>query len=152
MKKKHLNLIDIVLILLVLAVAAGAYLITHQDDTAEAIPCTYVIEAPGVSTENQNAAKPGDQVVDNIRNYVLGTVTEVKSVPYTMPVLNEQTDTVVNVPVEDKVTLLITVEVGVHMTDSRILTENEVIIRIGQELNFFAGGLHSKGTIVDIKR
>lgn len=153
-KKKHPNFIDIILIVLILAVAAVAYLISHRGggDVQTLIPCTYTIEVSELNEDMASCVKVGDALVDNVRHYAIGTVTKVEVVPYTVSVPDETAGVIRAVEVPGKINLLLTVEVQTVQNESSIYTESGYLIRIGTEVSCAGGSMYCVGRIIDIER
>jgi hypothetical protein len=151
--KRHPNFFDILLILLILLAAAGAYLLSHQGtDSATLRTRTYRIELQGLRSSMADALQPGDTATDTVKNLDLGTITAVEVQPYTVGVTDEEAGVVRQVEMEDYVTLWITLEVETTETDSQISTTSGYVLRTGTSVSVAAGDLVASGYILDVER
>lgn len=152
-KRKHPNFFDILFILLILAVAAAAYLLSHQTPTTQDTTVrTYKIELDHLQTSMADCVAVGDTVTDTVRNLDMGTVTAVEVLPYTAAVSDEDANVVRQVPVEGYVTLWLTVEAETLETDTAIVTESGYTLRTGVSISCAVGTLVGSGYVLGIER
>lgn len=152
-RRLHPNFFDILFLVLILAVAVVAYLLSHSSDTRgkEVITRTYRLELEYLQEDMADCVAVGDAVTDNIQNYDLGTVTAMEVVPYTASVNNEEAGTVDQVPVEGYISLWLTVEVDTVETDSAITTVSGYDLRTGKAVSCSVGMLTSAGYILAVE-
>ncbi len=152
-KRKRPNFIDIILILLVIAVAFVAYYLSHKDAASEEIvKRTYVIEITELEPSMAQCVSVGDKVIDNIKNYDMGVVTVVEQVPALTTVLNEETGEYLQVEYPDKITLNITVEADTQESEKEITTVGGYTLRIGASISCTIGTLKGTGYIIGLDR
>mgnify|MGYP004480631261 FL=1 len=150
---KHPNFFDIVFIVLILALAAGAYWVSHDSTRdKDLVSRSYVIELDHIQEDMVQYAAPGDSVTDNVKNQAMGTVTAVEVVPCTVSVTDEATGTIKQVPVEGYVSLLLTVQADTTETDSQIATKDGYVLRVGTSVSCSVGALTSAGYILSVDR
>ena len=112
-KRARFNLIDTLIVLLILAIAAAvAYIFFFNglDDTQNVHTIQYTVVVRAVPNEYVNNVKRGDHVVDSAQHYQLGTVVDYRYEP-----AKKETNDVVNgqgalATYENKSDLYITIE------------------------------------------
>ncbi len=151
--RRHPNFFDIIFIVLILALAGGAYWVSHDGTSGqELVSRSYVIELSHLQADMARYAAVGDRVTDNVKNQAMGTVTAVETIPYTISVTDEAAGTVKQVPVEGYVSLRITVQTDTTETDSQIATGDGYVLRVGTAVSCAVGGLTSAGYIIQVDR
>lgn len=151
--RRHPNFFDVIFIVLILALAGGAYWVSHDGTSGqELVSRSYVIELNHLQADMAQYAALGDRVTDNVKNQDMGTVMALETVPYTIPVADEAAGTVKQVPVEGYVSLRITVQTDTTETDSQVATEDGYILRVGTSVSCAVGGLTSAGYIIQVDR
>lgn len=151
-KKRKPNFFDVLLVVLVILVAVVAYVISHSNVGKEVVTRTYVVEIADLKEGMEDAVKPGDKVVDKIKNYDMGVVTAVEAVPHTYSVVDEETGVMKQAVVPGSICLLITVEAETIESDDRIATTGGYIIRTGTAVSCSAGKLTGSGYILEVER
>lgn len=152
--RKRLNFFDLLIVLLLLAVVAVAYLLSH-DSTPTAkniIPRTYTVELPRLELGMKDYVSVGDTVTDNIKNYAIGTVTDIELQPSTNTVLDEEHEIFRQAVLNDRVTLVLTIEVDTVETDSAVDTLSGYTLRTGTSVSLTAGQLYAAGTVLSVSR
>lgn len=152
--RKHPNFFDILIILLVLAVAVAAYFLSHRDgsQSKETVTRQYTIELVDLEESMLDDVAVGDAVTDNVKNYAMGTVTAVESYPYEVSVVDETTGVTRQVAVPDRYVLLLTVESPTVETEKEIHTVSGYTLRTGTAVSCSAGELTSAGYILSLQR
>ena len=156
-----LNLFDG--IVLVLALCVGAFLgYTYLKPTPapaeEAGVVTtstvrYTVKFQKMMEGTETLVEPGDQLIDNIKNYKLGTVVATEVLPCTTRVEDHVNKQVVRAEVDDHVDLLVTVE-----SDRATLGSDAVVLDGGYKLRvnttaYIKGeGYMASGPIMFIER
>ncbi len=152
-KKFRVSGIDVVFVVLILAVVLGAYWLIHRDG-GDAVPRkrSYVIELTELDASMADAVAVGDTVTDNVKNYHMGTVTDVTVTAAVADVLDEESGILREAEVPGKITLLVTVEADTTETDQTITTTGGFDLRIGTSVSCSVGGLTATGFIVGLDR
>ena len=156
----RLNLFDS--IVLILALAVGAYLLWNALKPAPAVPddagpaeastirYTVILRrcVPGTS----EAVALDSRLTDSIRNYDIGRVKAVQAIP-TQELLVDQTNRRwVLSTVEDYEDLLLTVEAPGTVTDSAVTLSSGYIMRVGSAAYIQGDGFLGSGSIYAIER
>ena len=157
-----LNLFDG--IVLVLALCVGAFLGYTYLKPAPAAPAEdagvvatstvrYVVKFQKMMDGTETLVEPGDQLVDNIKNYKMGTVVSTEVIPCTTRVEDNLNKQVVRAEVPGHVDLLVTVE-----SDRATLGADAVVLDGGYKLRvnttaYIKGeGYMASGPIMYIER
>ena len=86
-----INFIDFCIVVIILALAAGAYykfgVLDKTSTSAELQPVTYTIEIKRVREYALQNVKEGDEIFDKTSGNSIGKIVKVESVPATEPVL-----------------------------------------------------------------
>ena len=153
-KRKHPNFFDIIFVLLIAAVALTAYVLSHQESAAvaETTPRSYVVEFAGLKPEMADCVAVGDSVTDNVKNYAIGTVTNVEVLPYTMYTTDEEAGVIRATEVPGKITLYVTVEAQTIDGEKQITTDSGYVLQSGKSISCSLGSLTSGGYIVELQR
>lgn len=152
-KKRHPNFIDIVFIVLIAAVAVTAYWLSHRGaDMQQAVPRTYTLELAELTPEAAALIEVGDPVVDNIKNYPIGTVVNVELAPTTICVLNENAMKYHFTEVPNKVTAMVTIEVDTVETERDLTTVSGYNLRVGTLVSCSIEDLTASGYILYLDR
>ena len=152
-KRKHPNFFDIVCVVLIVLLALGAYWISHRNDTAaEHRSRTYVIELTGLDENVEKYVAVGDPVMDNIKNYEMGTVEAIEVIEDLIQVTDQESGIVREIPQEDYITLLLTVRADTLESEKEITTVSGYTLRTGISVSVSVGALTAAGYILDIER
>ncbi len=150
--RKHINFFDILIILLVLLVAVAAYFLSHRDGGGEVVTRSCTIELTDLEESMADAVAVGDTVVDNVKNYEIGTVTAVEVYPYEVDVVDEDAGAIRRVASPGRILLLLTVECATVETDSEISTVSGYTLRTGTAVSCSVGQLTAAGYILSLER
>lgn len=152
--RRHPNFFDILIIVLLLAVVAVAYFLSHDasSPTAVVISRTYTVELTQLEAGMEQYVSVGDPVTDNVKNYDVGTVTAVEVRPCTSRILDEEQGMYRQAPVEGQVNVVLTVQVDTVESDSAVDTLSGYHLRTGQVVSLTAGQLSSQGNILTVSR
>lgn len=156
-----LNLFDG--IVLVLALCVGAFLgysylkpapaPTEETSVVATSTLRYTIKFQKMIEGTETLVEPGDKLVDNIKNYNLGTVVATEVIPCTTRVEDHVNKQVVRAEIPGHVDLLVTVE-----TDSAVLGDDAVVLDGGYKLRvnttaYIKGeGYMASGPVMSIER
>ena len=151
-KRLRINFFDIAIIILILLVAGAAYLLSHNDGGAEVISRSYVVELQNLDASMADCVQIGDAVTDSVKNYPIGTVTDIAVTPYRIISNDLQNGAVRETEVPGKISLLLTVQVDTTETQRDITTLSGYVLRTGTGVSCQVGKLVSKGYILKIDR
>lgn len=156
-KRKWFNLFDIIVIAIALiAVIVLFFWQSGSDDPVisdgKSGTVTYTIELSGLRHGAEELITEGDAVVDNIKNYSLGTVVSCTVEPY----IQWQTDltTGEQKPQIDptKNTAYVVITAPCMESDSAITVGGGYDIRVGLGINVSGPDWYGSGTVVSIER
>jgi hypothetical protein len=155
----RLNLFDG--IVLVLALAVGAFLMwTALKPSApaggEAAPSTatvrYTVRFQKWVAGSGSLVEAGDKLVDNIKNYDLGTVVSAEVVPAQAFTLDSDEESFVISPIEDFEDVLVTVESSCTVSESGVIVGGGYPLRVGGIAYIRGEGYMASGPIISIER
>lgn len=154
MNKKHKfpNVIDVTCIVLLLLLAAGAYWLTHHNAGETKLSRTYVIELNNLEPDMEELVTVGAKVEDNIKNYHIGVVEGIELTDYMIQATDRVNNVVKDVPLENKVRLLVTIRVDTVETESSITTETGYVIKTGNAVSVTIGDLSASGYVLEVQR
>jgi len=155
-----LNLFDTIVLVLALAVGGVLAFIALKpaapvDDPAAAAASTvrYVVRFNRMLEGTEKLVEPGDILIDNIKNYNIGTVVSTEVRPHLVRVVDQQERRVGTDELEGYVDLYVTVE-----CDSAVIGEREIVLGGGYTLRgnttaYIRGeGYMASGPIISIQR
>ncbi len=154
----RLNLFDG--IVLIVALAVGAFLLWNAFKPA----ASSVIEPSSTSTvrytirfqkmmEGTSAlVQPGDVLVDTIKNYELGTVVAVETVPSQSQILDHDSRQYVLADVPGYEDALVTVEAPCTISSDTLLLDGGYTLRVGITTYIRSSGYMGSGPVVAIER
>lgn len=152
-KRRHPNFFDIIFVVVILAVAAVAYFLSHDSASGQTtVTRSYVLELTQLQEGMESYVAVGDTVTDNVKNYEIGTVTDVQVVPYTSAATDEEAGIVKQAPINGYISLQLTIEVDTVETDSQISTESGYVLRVGTSVSCTVGSLRGSGYILQLDR
>ena len=153
-KRKYPNFIDIAFLILIIAVALAAYVVSHQnsDTVTPTVQRSIVIELTELEPEMTDAIVPGDTVTETIKNQLLGTVTAVEATPFYESVFDEEAGICRKAEVPGKITLMVTVQSDTIESDSQISAASGFVLRVGTGVSCTIGKLSGSGHIVGVER
>lgn len=153
-KKRHPNWIDIAFIVLLVAVVAVAYILSHSDSaaTVETVKRSYVVELTNLDPHMADCLTVGDKVTDNVKNYDIGTVTALEVVPYENLCMDEEDGVMRAAQIPDKITLQVTIEADTTETERQIATASGYTLRVGTSVSCTIGQLTAAGYIIGLDR
>lgn len=117
-EKRHFNVIDVVIILVLLAlISFAANIITVDILSKENTDILYTLRITGVPAESAEALVPGDQLFTDAAGTVLGEVTAVTVEPARITLFDYDSDRFVSTVLPDKQTLYVTVSARCAVKD-----------------------------------
>ncbi len=153
-KRRRINFFDLLFVVIILAVAVAAYFLSHGSDTqgGKTVTRSYTLELTNLQENMAEYVAVGDTVTDNVRNYDLGTVTEVQVQPCETTVVDEEAGVVRQATLDGYITLVLTITVDTVETDSQITTDSGYTLRTGTAVSCSVGSLTASGYILTIER
>ncbi len=153
----RLNLFDG--IVLVLALAVGAFLMwtaMKPEVPAEVISTSnsnirYTVRLQRCVPGTGDLIQVGDELADNIKNYVIGRVTAVETVPDRRRVLDRENLRMVWVETEEFEDVLVTLEAPCQITDSAITLDGGFQVRVGNSVHMRGVGYMGSGPVVALE-
>ena len=146
------NFFDIVLVVLVIAAALGAYLISHGGDDGEKAQRSYKVTLMGVADQNVDSVAIGDTVIDKVKNLEMGVVTDIEIEPATTTQLDKEAMILREVPMEGYSSVILTIETTTVESEYSINTTSGYLVRVGVEVYCSAGSLVAGGYLTEIER
>ena len=149
-----ISIIDVVVILVVVILAAALAFKnsqTHTGTTTSNIPITYQLRVNGEHDYVAEAVRVGDKLYDqdNSSGGPLGTITNIETLPGTK-VATFNDGTMGDVPVQNGVTLLLTVEGSGIISDNRYLINRVYNLGVSTTRNYYTPYAQFTGTITAI--
>lgn len=153
----RLNLFDG--IVLVLALAVGAFLlwnamkprIPDEVTPASTSNVRYTVRLQRCIPGTGELIRTGDQVADNIKNYVVGQVAAVETVPCRRRVVDEENLRKIWVETDQYEDILLTLESPCQITDSAIVLDGGYELRVGSTAYLRGIGYMGTGPVVSIE-
>ncbi len=156
-----LNLFDG--IVLVLCLCVGIFLAytalkpapapTEEPGVAATSTLRYTIKFQKVLEGTETLVEPGDKLVDNIKNYNLGTVVSTEVIPCTTRVEDHVNKQVVRAEIPGHVDLLVTVESDRATLDAdAVMLDGGYKLRVNATAYIKGEGYMASGPIISIER
>ena len=155
----RLNLFDG--IVLVLALAVGAFLLWTALKPAAAAPegevsatatVRYTVRFQKWIEGTSSLIQPGDKLVDNIKNYALGSVVSAEAVPVQSLQLDHDSRQYVLADISGYEDVLVTVEAPCATSDEAITLDGGYALRVGAVAYIRGEGYMASGPIISIER
>ena len=154
--KKHslFNLFDIVVIALILILAAVLLLVNvgQSRESEDAGTVTYTMLLEGMRNNSGNLISPGDELVDKVKKYNIGTVVSVDVETAERQVNDYENGGLVDSVVEDQQNAIVIVEADCTETSSQITVDGGYIIRAGLTVSVRGPGYWGTGYIISVDR
>ena len=154
--KIKLNLFDIVIICLALAAAAVFYFVTSGSGVSDIASAEsvvrYTITLDDAVEGTGAMVETGDELVDNIKNYNIGTVISVEYSQSTALVENYTTGGLVDSPVPGRERIVINVEASAVETARNITIGGGFVVRAGNSVSIVGPGYAGAGYITHVER
>ena len=156
-----LNLFDGIVLVAALAVAAflgynalkPAAPVVEESAAPTTSSVVYTIKFNKMIEGTEKLVEPGDQLMDNIKNYKLGTVLSTEAVPATARVVDEENRQVVRAEIPGYVDLLVTVRSdSCSMGDSSLVLDGGFVLRTNTTAYIKGEGYMASGPIINIER
>ena len=154
-RRSILNLFDIVVILVALALAA-VLLIPRQSASdspdAESGTVRYTIELTGMQNGSAELIQEGDSLVDRIKRYSIGTVQSVEVTNTLRQVEDYENGVVRYVESSTLQTAILVIEAPCTQTDTQITVSGGYAIRVGLPVSVLGPGYYGTGYILAVER
>ena len=156
-----LNLFDGIVLVLCLCVGAFlgySYLKPAPAPTEEAGVVTtdtvrYTVKFQKMMEGTETLVEPGDQLVDNIKNYKLGTVIATEAIPATERIVDEVNRQMVCAEIPGYVDLLVTVRSDAcTVGESSLILDGGFVLRTNINAYIKGEGYMASGPIINIER
>ena len=151
-KKHKINIFDIVVVIVVAVIAIAGYKYLHREKIAETKTIRYTFEMIDNYEGFSDLIHVGDDITDNVKNYYMGKVVDVKSEPYTKLVNDIETGTVKEAVVPNRERDLVTVEANVTESASDLKVNGYYTVKVGLEVAVKGNGYAGRGYILNIER
>lgn len=151
----RVNLVDILLTILIAGVIAiGAIMIANafgvDASEKEDMKIEYTIQFRGLQPEFCDNVEVGETVIDAQKRLNLGTVTRVRTEPFTKDVYDEQLEQMVVATHPEYLTLYITVESSGYISEEWYYI-NGIKIAVGNGISIHMKNLCATGYINDMR-
>ncbi len=155
------NLFDIALILVALALGGLLYYVNRQAGTpgqdvpvisAKKTTVRYTVEVSSLTEDVADQFKAGDALIDVVKKYILGTVESVEKGPSRRLVTDFEREEQVLAEEPDRYTLLLTVTADAVLEERNITVDGGYVIRIGKSIQGKVPGCVFNGTVVAVER
>ena len=151
-KKFKINVFDVVIIIIVLIAAIFAYKFTHKEVAVETKTIRYTFELIDNPEGFTDLIEVGDEITDNIKNYYMGKVVEVKKEPFYKLVQDRENGAIKDSIVKGRETAIITVEAPVTESTGDYKVNGYFIVKAGLEIAVKGNGYAGRGFILNVER
>ncbi|MCL2569201.1 MAG: DUF4330 domain-containing protein [Oscillospiraceae bacterium] len=144
---------DVALVAVVLLAAFAWFFILNRPaevaETAfEGSHARYFIEVPNLTPEQVATVSVGARIQEGSRHVPMGQVVHIETRPFTVRLEDDETQTITWGEVEGRVSMILTVETEVHVTDRDILAEGQLVLKGGESIGFTGPGFAFAQAIV----
>lgn len=151
-KNRRFNIFDGVIIGVVLVLAGGAYWYTHREKVVETKTLTYTMELTDLPVGFSENIKKGDKIIDNVKNYHMGTVETVRAEVFTRIVTDYANSAILESPVPERETAIVTVKANVTETESDFKVEGGYVVKAGKDVSVKGPGYAGNGFVLTVDR
>lgn len=151
----RVNIVDILLtIVIACVIAVAAFMIANafgvDASEKEDLTIEYTIQFRGMMPEFCDNVEVGETVIDAQKRLNLGTVTRVRTEPYTKDVYDEETERMVKATHPEYLTLYITVESPGYLSEEMYYL-NGIKMAVGNGISIHMKNLCATGYINDMR-
>ncbi len=155
-KPLKISIFDIVIVAAVLAAAVIVFLILKPNDV-EIVPSSgttmeYVVELQKMPAGTTELVQPGDALKDGAKNYAIGTVVSAQAIPYTFQVVDEETGTLMNAPMDRYENILVTVSCNMNTSGTAITADSGFTLTVGTQVNVSGPCYSGVGYVISLER
>lgn len=152
-KRRHrINFLDIIIILVIVCIGGGLYAYTHKEKVVETHKLKYTFELIDCPVGFSQKIKVGDSIMDNVKNYHMGKVLEVRATENKKLANNLIDNTIVESVIPDKETVIVTMEANVTETESDFKVDGNYVVKAGKDIAIKGNGYAGTGYILTIGR
>lgn len=151
-KKWRLNLFDIIIVIIIIAVAGGLYVFTHKDTVVETKVLRYQVELTECPLGLSEKISVGDKLTDNVKNYYMGKVAAVEANPCKKLGEDRENGQIRESIVPEVENIIITVEANVTESASDLRVDGNYVVKGGKEVSVKGKGYGGKGYIITVER
>lgn len=151
-KKWKPNFFDIIIVIVVVALAGGVYLFTRKETAVETKPLTYRLELAECPSGLGDKIMVGTELTDNVKNYPMGKVIAVETKQSVRLGEDKINARLVESPIEGYEDVIITVEAQVTESASEYKIPSGYVVRAGKDVAVKGNGFAGKGYILSIER
>ena len=151
-KRFRINWFDIVIIAIIIVGAIFVYKFTHKEVAVETKTIRYTFELIDNQEGFADLIEVGDEITDNIKNYYMGKVVEVKSAPYKKLVQDKETGVFKEAEVDGRETAIVTVEAPVTESAGDYKVNGYFLVKAGLEIAAKGNGYAGRGFILNVER
>ncbi len=151
-KKRKINIIDLIFVVVLLAVvllAVFKFATPDSSKTANATKVVYTLEVKNAFPELTGYIKEGDKVFDDESMKEIGTVTEIREKNATMLAENKTDGTLAIAEIQDRVDVEIKVTADGSVSSGNA-SVNSVNLLIGKSMECIVGDAYINTVIVDV--
>lgn len=154
-KKRRFNIADVIIILIILALAALIARLFLSDDgflpKGGTDNISFTVKMYGVPTDYHDFIKPGDIVCDEITGTVIGSAEKIEYGAATVSVYDEDARYYKQYSYPDKENVTVTVKTKATLKDGRYVTDG-FTVNAGTKLQFRVPGLVFAGVITSYEK
>lgn len=151
-KKFKINIVDIIILLIVVAVAFIGYSFMNKGTVVETKNIRYTIELIDNPVGFSENIEIGDDITDNIKNYYMGKVVEKEAVPYKRMIEDGENGLWREVECEGRESVIITLEAPAVESAVDFKVNGYYIVRGGLEVAAKGPGYAGRGYILTVDR
>ena len=156
--KLKINFFDIVIIVVVVALA-GAYAIHRigggsavNSSSTETRELTYQLEITDLDENTKALIHEGDEVIDKVKKYEIGTVQKVEIYPFLRLTEDKENGRYFYTEEQDRCNALLTIKVKCQDDGDTLTADSGYEIRVGQNVSLVGPGYSGAGYITNIER
>ncbi len=153
--RKIFNLFDIIVIVIIIALAGLLFFIREGRDAQESTSAgtvRYTLELVGMQNGSADLIQEGDQLVDKVKKYDIGTVVSVEVTPTYRQAYDYVNGGLIESLVDDQQTAVIVVEADCTESSSQITVDGGYVIRAGLTASVRGPGYWGTGYIISVDR
>ncbi len=156
-KKLKINVVDIIIILLALAIVVGVF-VWRKNAAKNSVPTagsgtvTYTIEVNYMVGDTAYLIHEGDEIVDNVKKYSIGTVTDVKVTDMLVSGRNLETGDFINTAADGYRRAEVTLTSPCTVTDANIVVGGGYNVKVGSEAFITGPGYMGSGYVIAVER
>lgn len=151
---KKINIIDIAIVILIIALLFAAYLkfavYDHTKTDAEMTKIEYSIKIPAVRRYTADAFKVGDTIFDSTTKLAIGTITNIEVVN-NVGVVETSKGTIASAENPNRYDVTITIQTDGMETDKAYFADRSVELKVGSEKQIETLYVKTTGTIMSIE-